>query len=66
MTVTPIISYGNPLSRRLKSKSQQMLFVSKFIAVAEAGKKGDELTKLFFKEEYMLNYAIGKLCCFYQ
>nr|XP_058961469.1 3-hydroxyisobutyryl-CoA hydrolase, mitochondrial-like [Pocillopora verrucosa] len=30
-------------------------------AVAEAGKKGDDLTKLFFKEEYMLNYAIGTL-----
>ncbi|XP_020624992.1 3-hydroxyisobutyryl-CoA hydrolase, mitochondrial-like [Orbicella faveolata] len=30
-------------------------------AVADAGKKGDELTKIFFKEEYMLNYAIGKL-----
>ncbi|XP_068715350.1 3-hydroxyisobutyryl-CoA hydrolase, mitochondrial-like isoform X1 [Montipora foliosa] len=30
-------------------------------AVAEAGQKGDDLTKLFFKEEYMLNYAIGTL-----
>jgi len=30
-------------------------------AVADAGKKGDELIKIFFKEEYMLNYAIGKL-----
>lgn len=30
-------------------------------AVAEAGKKGDELTKIFFKEEYMLNFAIGTL-----
>lgn len=30
-------------------------------AVAEAGKKGDDLTKVFFKEEYMLNYAIGTL-----
>ena len=54
---------GNPLSSGFKSKSQKILFVSKFIAVAEAGKKGDELTKMFFKEEYMLNYAIGKLYC---
>lgn len=30
-------------------------------AVAEAGQKGDDLTKVFFKEEYMLNYAIGML-----
>ncbi|KAJ7371315.1 hypothetical protein OS493_026960 [Desmophyllum pertusum] len=30
-------------------------------AIAEAGKKGDSLTKVFFKEEYMLNYAIGTL-----
>ncbi|XP_022799020.1 3-hydroxyisobutyryl-CoA hydrolase, mitochondrial-like [Stylophora pistillata] len=30
-------------------------------AVAEAGKKGDNLTKVFFKEEYLLNYAIGTL-----
>ncbi|KAL9967456.1 hypothetical protein ACROYT_G025678 [Oculina patagonica] len=30
-------------------------------AIAEAGKKGDELTKVFFKEEYMLNHAIGTL-----
>lgn len=42
-----------------------MLFVSKFIAVAEAGKKGDDLTQIFFKEEYMLNYVIGKLYCVY-
>lgn len=37
--------------------------LSKFTAIAEAGKKGDELTKVFFKEEYMLNYAIGELNC---
>ncbi|XP_029200194.1 3-hydroxyisobutyryl-CoA hydrolase, mitochondrial-like isoform X2 [Acropora millepora] len=30
-------------------------------AVAEAGQKGDDLTKMFFKEEYALNYAIGTL-----
>ena len=30
-------------------------------AVAEAGQKGDDLTKMFFKEEYALNYAIGEL-----
>ncbi|CAH3015110.1 unnamed protein product [Porites evermanni] len=29
--------------------------------VAEAGKRGGDLSKLFFKEEYMLNYAIGSL-----
>ena len=34
--------------------------LSKFSAVAEAGQKGDDLTKVFFKEEYMLNYAIGE------
>lgn len=39
------------------------LTLFKFTAVAEAGKKGDDLTKLFFKEEYMLNYAIGELIC---
>lgn len=39
------------------------LTLFKFAAVAEAGKKGDDLTKLFFKEEYMLNYAIGELIC---
>ena len=37
--------------------------LSKLTAVADAGKKGDELTKLFFKEEYMLNYAIGESYC---
>lgn len=30
-------------------------------AVAEAGQRGDDLTKMFFKEEYALNYAIGTL-----
>lgn len=35
--------------------------VSVISAVAEAGQKGDDLTKMFFKEEYALNYAIGKL-----
>jgi len=30
-------------------------------AIAEAGQKGDDLTKVFFKEEYMLNHAIGTL-----
>lgn len=30
-------------------------------AVAEAGQKGEDLTKMFFKEEYALNYAIGTL-----
>ena len=39
------------------------LTLFKFTAVAEAGKKRDDLTKLFFKEEYMLNYAIGELIC---
>ena len=39
------------------------LTLFKFTAVAEAGKKGDDLTKLFFKEEYMLNNAIGELIC---
>ena len=39
------------------------LTLFKFTAVAEAGEKGDDLTKLFFKEEYMLNYAIGELIC---
>lgn len=33
----------------------------KFTEVAEAGKRGDDLSKLFFREEYMLNYAIGEL-----
>ena len=33
----------------------------KFTEVAEAGKRGGDLSKLFFKEEYMLNYAIGEL-----
>ncbi|KAK7483606.1 hypothetical protein BaRGS_00025159, partial [Batillaria attramentaria] len=28
-------------------------------AIAEAGKKGDDLARDFFKEEYMLNYKIG-------
>lgn len=65
MASTPLLFYGDPLSRGFKSKSQQMLFVSKFIAVAEAGEKGDDLTKIFFKEEYMLNYVIGKLYCVY-
>jgi len=32
----------------------------KFTEVAEAGKRGGDLSKLFFKEEYMLNYAIGE------
>ena len=30
-------------------------------AIAEAGKRGEDLTKTFFKEEYMLNYQIGTL-----
>ena len=33
----------------------------KFTEVAEAGKRGGDLSKLFFREEYMLNYAIGEL-----
>ena len=33
----------------------------KFTEVAEAGKRGGDLSKLFFIEEYMLNYAIGEL-----
>lgn len=33
----------------------------KFTEVAAAGKRGGDLSKLFFKEEYMLNYAIGEL-----
>lgn len=31
------------------------------IAIANAGKKGDSLTRLFFKEEYTLNHTIGTL-----
>lgn len=42
-----------------------MLFVLKFIVVVEVGKKGDDFIKIFFKEEYMLNYVIGKLYCVY-
>lgn len=30
-------------------------------AIAEAGQKGGDLTKVFFREEYMLNHAIGTL-----
>ncbi|EDO48943.1 predicted protein [Nematostella vectensis] len=30
-------------------------------AIAEAGLRGEDLTKDFFREEYMLNYAIGTL-----
>lgn len=32
-----------------------------FSAVTEAGKVGDDLSKNFFKEEYILNYKIGEL-----
>ena len=35
-----------------------MLFY--YIAITEAGKAGDPLTVDFFKEEYTLNYTIGK------
>jgi len=30
-------------------------------AIAEAGKKGDDLTKTFFRDEYILNHKIGTL-----
>lgn len=30
-------------------------------AVTEAGKAGDSLAEEFFREEYTLNYTIGKL-----
>ena len=36
------------------------VFVRVISAVAEAGHKGDDLTKMFFKEEYALNYVIGE------
>lgn len=31
-----------------------------FLAVTEAGKAGDSLAQDFFREEYILNNAIGK------
>lgn len=34
------------------------------LAIAEAGLRGEDLTKDFFREEYTLNYAIGKLTAF--
>ena len=29
------------------------------LAIAEAGKKGEDLTKAFFRDEYILNHKIG-------
>ena len=38
-----------------------MVFIYFHTAVADAGLKGEDLTKDFFREEYMLNHTIG-LC----
>lgn len=37
-----------------------VLFVCFLLAVTDAGKVGDPLAQDFFKEEYMLNSAIGE------
>lgn len=50
-----------PLQPMSNKDVKKLKILSKFTAVAEAGQKGDDLTKLFFKEEYMLNHTIGKL-----
>lgn len=34
-----------------------------FVALPETGKAGDSLRKNFFREEYTLNNAIGKVQC---
>ena len=38
-----------------------VVFIYFLTAVADAGLKGEDLTKDFFREEYMLNHTIG-LC----
>ena len=41
------------------------MYTCYYIAITEAGKKGDPLTRTFFKEEYTLNFTIGQFSIVY-
>lgn len=40
---------------------EMMFMIIVISAIAEAGLRGEDLPKDFFREEYMLNYTIGEI-----